>query len=167
MRKIDKRVKNLHWYALTFNMNTDKLESFDIFRNIVFCECVSDAIKKNGKTRDELKRDIRRACMYEFWSRCEYESVISPLINRGEHEVVLDHSGLTVLKHWFSSAENTKFKCMNPDTLKPNHIEEGQYNLQYEKYNHSQKIDVWRQIEPNLDILVDYIIANVNYKLSV
>ena len=50
MKKIDKRIKNLHWYALTFNMNTDKLENFDIFRNIVFCEWISDAIKKDGKT---------------------------------------------------------------------------------------------------------------------
>ena len=126
-------------------MNTDKLENFDIFRNIVFCECVSDAIKKDGKTRDELKREIRRACMYEFWSRCEYESVI---------------------KNWYSDTENTVFKCANPDTLKSNRIEEGKYTLKCEKYNHSQKIDVWRQIEPNLDILVDYIIANVNYKLG-
>lgn len=166
MRKIDKRVKNLHWYALTFNMNTDKLENFDIFRNIVFCECISDAIKKDGKTRDELKSDIRSACMHEFWSRCEYESVISPLINRGEHEAVLDGTEFTVIKNWYSDTENTVFKCANPDTLKSNRIEEGKYTLKCEKYNHSQKIDVWRQIEPNLDILVDYIIANVNYKLS-
>lgn len=166
MRKVDKRVKNLHWYALTFNMNTDKLENFDIFRNIVFCEWISDAINKDGKTRDELTSNIRSACMHEFWSRCEYESVISPLINRGEHEAVLDNSGLTVLKNWYSDSENTTFKCMNPDTLESNRIEEGKYALKCEKYNHSQKIDVWRQIQPNLDILVDYIIANVNYKLG-
>lgn len=166
MRKIDKRVKNLHWYALTFNMNSDQLENFDIFRNIVFCEWVSDAIKKDGKTRDELKSDIRSACIHEFWSRCEYESVISPLINRGEHEALLGSTELTVLKNWYSDTENTVFKCMNSDTLKLNRIEEGKYTLKFEKYNHSQKIDVWRQIQPNLDILVDYIIANVNYKLG-
>lgn len=167
MKKVDKRVKNLHWYALTFNMNTDKLENFDIFRNIVFCECVSDAIKKDGKTRDELKSDIRSACIHEFWSRYEYESVISPLINRGEHEAVLDGTELKVLKNWYCEPKSTEFKCMNPDTLESNRIEEGKYTLKCEKYNHSQKIDVWRQIQPNLDILVDYIIANVNYKLSV
>ena len=100
MKKVDKRVKNLHWYALTFNINTDKLENFDIFRNIVFCEWISDAIKKDGKTRDELKSDIRSACMYEFWSRCEYESVISPLINRiGIQIQRIQYSNVRILTH--------------------------------------------------------------------
>ena len=38
------------------------------------------------KTKEELKKWIKNYSQYQFWSKCEYEIVISPWVGRNKEE---------------------------------------------------------------------------------
>ena len=74
--------------------------------------------RKNGKikNREDLKQYLKSECMYHYWSKCEFETIVT--------------------------------------SWPPRKNEEG------------TKIDVWDQIEPNLDRLTDYIIIELGLKFK-
>lgn len=111
--KISNKIKNLHWYFIGRDINRKEIIHQDLFDSISFCEDVSEIIRNKGLTRKEFKAKVRSALLYTFWSRCEYEVIVSDLFDKDE-----------------------------------------------------TKIDAFWQVEPNLDVLVDYIINNTNYSCA-
>lgn len=63
------------WYVYIIDFNSTKLEQYDVMP--YFLEC---ARKQKFKSSDleECKKFIRKEGMYMFWSRCEWEVLISP-----------------------------------------------------------------------------------------
>ena len=104
-------MKELEWYTLIYNSNTKKLEKFNALHGI------SDSIKKHKKDiydRSSLKNFLKQEFMYRYWSKYEFELLVSGLIESD-----------------------------------------------FEK---ASKIDVWTQLEMNLDNIVDYINIVGNFK---
>ena len=90
--------------VLNWGINRNELEPYDVLP--YFRKCYEECKKKDRpKTANEWEEFIRRKGMYMFWSRCEYEIIISP---------------------WPPQKKNV-----------------------------SVKIDVWQQIEMNLDLIVE------------
>lgn len=72
----------LEWNVFIENFNAQKIETYNIFDHGGFYkDChqyLNEAVKKkkdlNGK---ELEEKIRRSLMYYFWSKCEWEIILS------------------------------------------------------------------------------------------
>lgn len=71
------------WKVFVENFNAQKIEPYNIFEHGGFYkDChqyLSEAVKKkkdlSGK---ELEEKIRRSLQYYFWSKCEWEIILSP-----------------------------------------------------------------------------------------
>lgn len=109
MKKVD-----LKWYVMIHDFNSDKIIKYNVLAYDYLIDSLKKAIKKKEiTTYNELKEFIKRKLMAQYWSRVEYEILVSGIHTRVE----------------------------------------------------PQKIDVWYQLEMNLDNLVEYI--NDKLKLGI
>lgn len=60
--------------VLLWNFNTDSLQYYDVLPYLR--ECYKKA-KKKPKTVEELKEFIKNESIYRYWSRCEYEMILT------------------------------------------------------------------------------------------
>ena len=64
------------FYVLNWDFNSDNLVHYDILP--YFRECYKGLSKgKRPVTIDEWKEFVKRNGMYRYWSRCEYEIIIT------------------------------------------------------------------------------------------
>lgn len=95
--------------VLIWDANTDKLIKYDVLP--YFRSCYEKCEKKRRPvTQEHWKEFVRMHGMYRYWSRCEYEIIVSS---------------------W------------PPNPRKDNSV----------------KIDVWNQIENNLNIVVEFLMS--------
>ena len=59
---------------MNWDFNRDKLVNYDIMPYIFDCY---GREKRKPTTEDETKKFILAWCTYQFWSRCEYEMLVS------------------------------------------------------------------------------------------
>lgn len=107
---------DLKWYVMIHDFNVDKIVKYNILEYDYLIDSLKKAIKKKEITKyDELKEFVKRILMAQFWSRTEYEILVSGLHTRVE----------------------------------------------------PQKIDVWYQIEMNLDNLLWYLIEKLKLDIKI
>lgn len=64
------------FYVLNWDFNTDSLEEYDVLP--YFRRCYNDLNKnKRPSTVDEWKEFVKSKGMYMFWSRCQYEIIVT------------------------------------------------------------------------------------------
>lgn len=100
-------MKKLEWYAFYQESNTNKLK----YANVLYDRLIDNVkklIRKNADY-DEIKKEIDISLMSRYWSRCEYEVVVS---------------------NWAGK-------------------------------DFEQKIDVYYQLQPNLDRITEYVIREL------
>lgn len=79
-------MRNLHWNVYRYDFNSREIKIWDMFQHVSFNDDVSKLLKKK-LNRDEFAEKLRSAAAYYFWSRCEYEVVVTswpPHITPGE-----------------------------------------------------------------------------------
>ena len=104
----------LKWYVMLHDFNKDKIVKYNVLEYDYLIDSLKKAVKKKEITNyDELNEFVKRKLMAQFWSRTEYEILVSGLHTRVEPE----------------------------------------------------KIDVWYQLEMNLDNLCEYL--NDKLKLNI
>ena len=62
------------------DVNHNVFESYNIFEHSSFVEDLKDNIKKNGDNRKEFDEKLKSIIRYYFWSKCEWEIIVSSLI---------------------------------------------------------------------------------------
>lgn len=82
-----KKRNKLEWWVYHRDFNEDKIEKFNVFQHWRFC---NDLVKlrkdlKKDSTIDTKER-IKKELMYYFWSKSEYEILISPWISRDKEK---------------------------------------------------------------------------------
>lgn len=66
----------LTWNVYYGNFNAKKIETFNIFKHTYFVnDCVHNF--KHNKDKDSFAKQLKRDLMYYFWSRCEWEIILS------------------------------------------------------------------------------------------
>lgn len=78
--------------VLVWDINRDELIHYDIIPYLLrqYNETKKmDSYKETPKTRDEFKEFIKKEAMYQWWSRCEYEIIISDWPCQ-KHQVKID-----------------------------------------------------------------------------
>jgi len=69
--------------VIIFDFNSKKFESYNVIPYLV--DCYNNS-KNKPKTFDEFKEFIRKQAMYQWWSRCQYEIIISDWPSSGIEE---------------------------------------------------------------------------------
>lgn len=79
-----KKTSDPEWYVFVSDFNTKKIEIFNVFHSHTFLKGCRKSFKKYKlpEQYDELVESIRSDAMYSFWSKCEYETVITELFGR-------------------------------------------------------------------------------------
>ena len=94
------------FYVLNWDFNSDNLVEYDILP--YFRECYNNLNKnKRPETIDEWKEFVKNKGMYQYWSRCEYEIIITG----------------------------------------------------WPQQKRKVKVDVWKQIKMNIDVIVDILMT--------
>lgn len=126
-------MKKMQWNVFMRDMNSHKITVFNVFDHATFSKKVE---KLRGKklSRDEFSKGLKSAAMYHFWSKCEYEVVVTswpPYVEQEE------------LKR-LASIELTRLASDKPYYRTDVRLEIG------------EKIDVYQQLALNWDKFVDY-----------
>lgn len=105
-------MKKIEWYAICSKSASGSKENAGLeYINVIrdyHIESVKKLIKKNA-SYDEIKKDLDSWFMHDYWSKCEYEVIVS---------------------NWTG-------------------------------YDFERKIDVYYQIQPNLDRITEYMIREI------
>ena len=128
-------VKDLKWNVYCDDINGKKIKIFNIFEHSRLCEDIEKYFKKY-KNKDEFAEHLRHSLMYYYWSKCEWEVVITEWV---PHITIKELDRL--------NAEREK-------TLKEYNREPYSLNV---NPNVAIKIDVYDQIANNWDIFLDYV----------
>lgn len=72
-------MREMHWLVYVENVNTRKIETYDIFRHGCFPNEVKKAYQKHKWDFDAFAEEVRRSLMYYFWSKCEWEVLVTDL----------------------------------------------------------------------------------------
>ena len=67
----------MEWNVYYYNINKKKIETYNIFNHCGFLKYTLDHLKK-VKNKDDFALKLKSELMYYFWSKAEWEIVISP-----------------------------------------------------------------------------------------
>ncbi len=143
----------LVWNAYIENINRREIEVYNIFNHGGFYEDLYRATQKykraskvatklteKEKCLEEFKEDLRRSLLYYFWSKCEWEIVMT------SWPTYIEPSELQRLNAAFL-AETAKYGH-EPRVL--------DINLRVEK-----KVDVYDQVMSNFGPFMEYILTHI------
>lgn len=67
----------MEWNVFYHNVNKQKIETFNIFEHCSFNEDVNEHLK-TCKTKEEFAENLKSKLRYYFWSKAQYEVIVSP-----------------------------------------------------------------------------------------
>lgn len=81
----------LEWNVYYQDINRRKIMRHNVFDHSGFREDLAKAVKKY-KEREEFEKEVRSSLMYWYWSKCEWEIILSgwPPSKDGEEEIKID-----------------------------------------------------------------------------
>ena len=138
-------VKDLKWIVYYHDMNKREIRKFNIFNHSRFREDVEKYLKKY-KDKEEFAERLRHSLMYYFWSKCEWEIVITewvPHITMKELDR-LNAEREKTLKEWNREPHSLH---INPQV--------------------GIKIDVYDQVVNNWDVFIGYIWDSKNRQIKI
>ena len=70
----------LQWNVYIEDINSGRIEVYNIFSHSMFRHACLDALSDFSEDREALSKRVRGALQYYFWSKCEWETVVVSLI---------------------------------------------------------------------------------------
>ena len=133
-----KTTKELVWNVYKHDFNSNKIEKFNVFNSISFYNSLYD-LKKKGKNYLDFAKELKYLVMYQFWSICEYEVVITswPVYMKSEE-----------LERLYNDWQSRKSQGDKLGIILP--------NLETEL-----RIDIYEQIMVNYDKFAEYVWNNL------
>lgn len=92
-------MSKLCWNVFYHNFNQDEIQLVNIFDHGGFSKEVNENLKKH-KEKDSFADELRRSLMYYFWSKCEWETVISPWVRRSDRTAIKVDVYWQVMANW-------------------------------------------------------------------
>lgn len=90
---------DITWNVFYHDSNSGKIDTYNIFNHGSFRLYVKKAAKK-CQTKDEFAKNLRSELMYYFWSKCEWEVLISPWISPHKNEEMKADVCWQVMNNW-------------------------------------------------------------------
>ena len=130
----------MEWYVYRYDFNKREIVPFNVFRHADFKEDVEEIDIKNISYKD-FKNQLDRLTLYYFWSKCEYEIVITSwppfIIKEDAYEMMNQFE------------KDSKRYEREPLVVNAN-LEVG------------EKIDIYKQLHLNWDAFCDYVYNELN-----
>lgn len=73
----------IEWYVYYHDFNVQKIIKWNVFNHGTFKKEI-DILLKEKIDKDDFSEKLKREVMYYFWSKCEYEIILSPWIGRAD-----------------------------------------------------------------------------------
>lgn len=73
----------MKWNVYYHDFNAQKIIKWNVFNHGTFKKEV-DTLLKEKIDKDGFSEKLKREVMYYFWSKCEYEIILSPWIGRAD-----------------------------------------------------------------------------------
>ena len=89
----------LVWNVVYHDINADRIKVYNIFKHGGFMENLQKHYKKH-KTKDAFAEALRRSLMYYFWSKCEWEVLISPWCGSKKDKAIKVDVYWQVMNNW-------------------------------------------------------------------
>ena len=70
-------MREMHWRVICEDFNGLRIADYDIFEHGGFSEDVKKAYKKYRNDHDSFCESVRKSLAYYFWSKCEWEVIVS------------------------------------------------------------------------------------------
>lgn len=67
----------MEWYVYVDNINSRSVEPYNIFNHGGFANDCKQAYRQFKDDREQFIEAVRRSLMYYFWSKCEWELVLT------------------------------------------------------------------------------------------
>ena len=67
----------LEWNVYISDWNNKEIRPHNVFRHGGFLEDCKKAARKYAKDREAFEKEIRNSMMYWYWSKCEWEIILS------------------------------------------------------------------------------------------
>lgn len=134
----------MKWNVYCYNINSNKIEIFNIFDHGGFDQYVQTRLKQI-KNKDECSRILKEEAHYYFWSRAQWELIV---------EVTEDN--LIFLKPWVGCKEPEQVKIDVTDDINFNWKGFVNQHIKNKKYKNCVKIDVFSQLEYVWEDFVTY-----------
>ena len=105
----------LQWNVMIHDFNSNNIRSYNVLNDSYIIDSLKNAIKKGEVTSfNDVKNFLSGKFKAQYWSRTEYEMLVSGLFDKSE----------------------------------------------------AKKIDVWYQLEMNIDNITEYVINKLNLKIK-
>lgn len=135
----------LEWNVFYYDINRNKITTFNIFRHSGFNKYVEKAFK-TSKTKEEFSGSLRREVMYYFWSKAEWELIIE--LTKDNHIFLIPWCG-----------------CRNPEEVKIDVTNDTSFDwksftkkhIERQIYKNEAKINVYDQIAYVWDNFLEYV----------
>ena len=73
----------IEWYVYYHDSNAQKIIKWNVFNHGSFKNEVNKILKEK-LSKEVFSEKLRREAMYYFWSKCEYEIILSPWTGRAD-----------------------------------------------------------------------------------
>ena len=74
----------IEWYVYHHDSNAQKIIKWNVFTHRIFKEEVTELLKRN-LPKDEFAEELKNKLLYSFWSRCEYEIILSSWVGYADN----------------------------------------------------------------------------------
>lgn len=79
-------MRDMEWNVYIEDFNGRKMEVYNIFEHGRFNDDVKQAYKKYKDNFEAFAEEVKRSLMYYFWSKCEWEVILSPWPERKDFQ---------------------------------------------------------------------------------
>lgn len=77
----------MEWNVYVYNINSKRIETFNVFEHGSFYNYIKRAVEKY-KNKDDFKEELKSELMYYFWSKAEWEILISPWVGGDRKDTI-------------------------------------------------------------------------------
>lgn len=92
-------MKKLDWKVIYYNCNARKIDTFNVFNHSSFVADVEKDLKR-CTTKEEFAEKLRKSLQYYFWTKCEWEIIVSPWAGGREDEAIKVDVYWQVMNNW-------------------------------------------------------------------
>lgn len=85
---------------IIYDINSKKMETFNIFKHGRFSEDVLKSFKKYKKDKEQFISSLRSSLMYYYWCKAEWEILIEPWVGGKNVEPVKIDVYWQVMNNW-------------------------------------------------------------------
>jgi len=144
----------LCWNVYYGDFNAREIKVYNIFNHWGFYDACVKVKKKYGNDREEFDREIRGWLMYYFWSKCEWETVITHWPDGELYELRKDMT----LGETCDAFRNAGVDLSESDTFRMKNDRPVTVRVYLRDYvKEDLKIDVYDQVVNNWDIFINWL----------